>query len=80
MGTIQIQSRVGKDGVLSLEVPLGSAEANTDVIVTIRPTEPASTPPPVEAWHEFVQHTYGSCATLGLEEPTDLPLQQRNWD
>jgi len=25
-------------------------------------------------WHEFASRTYGSCASLGLEEPNDPPL------
>ena len=35
--SLQIESRVGTDGVLTLRVPLGPSDANTDVIVTIRP-------------------------------------------
>ncbi len=38
--TIEFQSRVGPDGMLTLQVPLGQAEAGTDVVVTIRPVVP----------------------------------------
>ncbi len=81
MKPIQIESEVGGDGVLDLRVPLGESEANARVLVTI---EPAVSPnhsrtDSEQDWHEFVQRTYGSCVGLGLEEPDDLPLQQRDW-
>ena len=72
MGTIQVQSRVGDDGVLTLRIPLGAQDANTEVTVTI---EPARTNGNAALdWHAFVKETYGSCAGLGLEEPPNLPL------
>ena len=37
MNTIQLQSEVGDDGILALQVPLGIAEARARVIVTIEP-------------------------------------------
>ena len=33
----------------------------------------------LEDWHAFVERTYGSCAALDLQEPDELPLQQREW-
>jgi hypothetical protein len=81
MKSIQMESEVGADGVLELRVPLGMDDARTRVVVTIRPLPEAE---PQRAhdcsdWHLFVQRTYGSCDGLGLEEPPDLPLQQRDW-
>jgi hypothetical protein len=80
MKSIQLQSEVGADGVLELRVPVGTDDARTPVIVTIQPL-PRPYGPSVDKpsdWHEFVARTYGSCAGLGLEEPPDLPLQQRD--
>ena len=37
-----ITSRVGADGVLSVTVPLGPAEANREVVVTIEPANQAA--------------------------------------
>ena len=51
-----------------VEIPV-----NTPLRVTI---EPARNPD--ADWHAFVETSYGSCANLGLVEPEDLPLQQRN--
>ena len=81
MKSIQVESEVGVDGILELRVPLGVGDAGTHVVVTIQPlpesSEPATAAP--SDWHDFVERTYGSCAGLGLEEPADLPLQQRDW-
>jgi hypothetical protein len=83
MEPIQIHSEVGSDGVLSLQVPMGQERARMPVVVTISPVEGercGTRPVAVEDWHSFVAQTYGSCAGLGLEEPEDLPLQDRSFD
>ncbi len=79
MTQTEIKSRVGSDGVLKVDIPVGLAEANRDVVVTIKPL-PTCHPSTETAqdWKDFVAETYGSCVGLGLEEPDDLPLQQRN--
>lgn len=80
MKTVQLESKVGVDGILSLEIPFGAAEAQKRVLVTIQPlpAEPVNNPPAVD-WHTFVAETYGSCAGLGLKEPEDLPAERREW-
>ena len=81
MKSIQLESEVGGDGVLEIRVPLGANDAKTRVMVTIQPL-PEPKPQDVadrSDWHDFIQRTYGSCVGLGLEEPPDLPLQQRDW-
>lgn len=65
--TIQLHSRVGADGVLKLEVPLGPQDANTDVVITIQPTQKTNAPQTKKAWDVFLDETFGSCAGLGLE-------------
>ena len=75
MKAIQLESHVGDNGILSLQVPLGPAEARSRVLVTISPFPTTTSSSSDQSdWHEFVQRTYGSCAGLGLEEPDDLPL------
>lgn len=71
MRTIQLESEVGADGVLHLAVPVGAAQANSRVIVTIEPLTRETQPVEGRAHKESM---YGSCAGLGLEEPADLPL------
>jgi hypothetical protein len=76
--TVQIESEIGSDGVLSLNVPLGTSDANTKVRVTIEPLDRRAGRA-AEDWPAFVDRTYGSCANLGLDEPDDLPPQPRDW-
>ena len=83
MEPIQIHSEVGSDGVLSLQVPMGQERARMPVVVTISEAEQERNgrrPVLVNDWHSFVSQMYGSCADLGLEEPEDLPLQDRSFD
>jgi len=81
MKAIQIESHVGNDGVLILQVPLGIAEARSRVVVTIQTVaaDKTSTSEDRMEWQEFIEKTYGSCAGLGLEEPDDAPSQERDW-
>ena len=72
MRTIQLESEIGADGVLHLAVPIGAAQANSRVIVTIEPLPREIQPPPEDRTGN--ESMYGSCAGLGLEEPPDLPL------
>jgi hypothetical protein len=78
MKTVQIESEVGSDGILLLRVPIGSSGARTKVRVTIEPLEQHVKTKDSD-WHDFVERTYGSCADLDLEEPEDLPPQERDW-
>jgi hypothetical protein len=62
MTRIEIQSRVGPDGVLNLSVPVGPAEANRTVKVTVEGVKepepkPSMTP---EEWKAFIDSTAGS--------------------
>ncbi len=79
MKTVQIESEIGSDGVLSLKVPLEPSDANTKVRVTIEPLDLQAEAGEPD-WQAIVDQTYGSCADLGLEEPPDLPLQERDWE
>jgi hypothetical protein len=76
---IQFHQHVGADGILSLQVPLGPAAANADVLVTVEPLAgPALDEDPDEKdWHAFVESTYGSCAGLGLERQDQGTLEKR---
>ena len=73
---LQIESRVGPDGVLTLRVPLGPEEADARVRVTVEPL-PAGAGPSTDDWHQFVEETYGSCAGLGLERQPQGDFERR---
>lgn len=75
---VQIESRVGPDGVLTVTVPLGLEEADVRVRVTVEPLPAANGQPPVDSeWHQFVQETYGSCEGLALERQPQGDYEQR---
>jgi hypothetical protein len=76
METIQVQSRVGPDGVLKLSLPLGPADANRDVVVTIQSLS-AAPAQVVMPWDTFLDETYGSCAGLGLERAPQGDYEKR---
>ena len=62
---------------------MGEESAHRELVVTIAGVddEPMRVRPvTVNDWHTFVAQTYGSCEGLGLEEPDDLPLQDRSLD
>jgi hypothetical protein len=58
MDRVVVHSRVGADGVLHLSVPIGKADADKEVQITIDPM-PASTMTQDE-WSEFVRSTAGA--------------------
>lgn len=53
-----VTSRVGEDGILTVNVLLGPGEANREVKVTIEPVSP--TRMTVEEWRAWVEKTAGS--------------------
>lgn len=78
-GAIEFHSRVGADGVLDLHVPLGEMDAGADVVITIRRVhsrQPPTVTDPAE-WHRLAEESYGSCADLGLERPTQGQFEIR---
>ncbi len=74
---LQIESRVGSDGVLTVRVPLAASDANMDVIVTIRPKSVKDKQIAQSAWPpNYFENTYGSLADDPLmipEDPAPLP-------
>jgi hypothetical protein len=61
MNRIVVHSRVGSDGVLQLAVPMGVAEADREVEVTIEPAASnRDTHSQQEDWQQFVRETAGA--------------------
>jgi hypothetical protein len=82
MKTVQLESRVGADGILTLRVPLGAEEANHSVAITIQslPTDPRNLlerQHRPQDWHEFVEQTYGSCAGLEVDRADQGEAEER---
>ncbi len=78
MDRIVLHSRVGADGVLQLTVPLGVADADREVEVTI---EAVTSNPPLssstEEWQQFVRETAGAWQGE-LERPSQGDYEHRD--
>lgn len=57
MTRIVLKSKVGSDGVLHLNLPVGMTAADQEVQVTVEPAPPSSMTP--EEWRQFVLSTAG---------------------
>jgi hypothetical protein len=77
MQGIQIQSRVGPDGVLHLSLPLGPDDANADVVVTVQRLPAGDERPLNKPWQQFLDDTFGSGAGMGLERGPQGEFEQR---
>jgi hypothetical protein len=71
MDRIVVTSRVGKDGVLHLALPMGPAAANQEVHVTVEPV-----PPTQEEWRRLVLGTAGQWQGE-FERPAQGQLEER---
>ena len=58
MNRIVLESKVGDDGMLQLAVPVGTADAGQDVLITVDPMVPKSTTQ--EEWKRFIDSTAGA--------------------
>ncbi len=72
MSPIVLTSKVGSDGVLHLTIPLGAAEANHEVNVTIEPARPVMSQ---EEWRKRVLSTAGS-----IPDPTFIRHDQGDYE
>ncbi|MFB2895184.1 hypothetical protein ACE1CI_19930 [Aerosakkonemataceae cyanobacterium BLCC-F50] len=62
MKSVTLRHRVGEDGILHLDVPVGLNDAELEVTITFKEVASATTVPEELEWKEFVEKTYGSCA------------------
>lgn len=74
MSSIVIDSVIGSDGILHLDVPIGIENANRAVRVVI---EAARQPLTRAEWGAFVQSLAGSITDPTFERPPQLPLEAR---
>ena len=58
MNRMVVHSRVGADGILNIALPIGKADADREVQVTIDPVGPS--PMTQEEWRNFVLSTAGT--------------------
>jgi hypothetical protein len=74
MSNIVIESVIGPDGTLHLEVPIGIENANQPVRVVI---EAARKPMSPAEWAAFVRSMAGSITDPTFERPPQWPLESR---
>ena len=74
MSHIVIESVIGPDGTLHLDVPVGIEKANQPVRVVI---EAARKPMTRAEWAAFVRSMAGSITDPTFERPPQLPLETR---
>jgi hypothetical protein len=61
METIRLKTHVGKDGILKLELPIGEADVDCEVTITVQPRMTK------EEWFAFIQRTAGSLSDNPIE-------------
>ena len=81
MATV-VTTQVGPDGVLHLNLPLGAADANRSVRVTVEPIDASgasrTVPTDREAWRRFIAQTAGSIADPTFERPPQGQFEERD--
>ena len=79
MTHIEIRSRVGPDGVLRLAVPVGAAEANREVKITVESLEETAAQSRLspEQWKQFIEETAGCWKGDPLVRPAQGEFENR---
>jgi hypothetical protein len=79
MCPVEIKSRVGADGVLTIVLPLGLSEANREVKVVVESAETSTSASPSnkEEWRRFVQSMAGCISDPTFERPQQGEYEQR---
>jgi hypothetical protein len=78
MTRIELTSRVGPDGVLTLNLPLGPEEANAEVVITVQTANgKAHSDRNQQAWEAFVRTTAGSIADPTFRRHDQGEYEQR---
>lgn len=72
MEALKLKAHIGHDGILRLDVPVGIADVDCDVIVTVPPTMT------VDEWHQFVDRTAGSLVDDPIERLPQGEYEQRD--
>ena len=77
MNDVQLISRIGPDGVLTLTVPFGSTEANRDVVVTVSP-KPDPNRMTHDEWIRGLEATAGSIPDPAFIRHDQGEVEQRD--
>lgn len=70
MQTLRVTERTGKDGVLQVSIPLGTPEADFEVVLVVQPkSEPSPTAPEGRGWPAGYFDLAGSIDDPSFERP-----------
>jgi hypothetical protein len=74
MQTIRVLEKTGKDGILSLRIPVGMPEADCEVVVVVKPGA-ASEAPEHRGWPPgYFERTFGSIKDeTFVRPPQEIP-------
>lgn len=72
MQTIKLDTRVGQDGILKLELPLEVSNADIEVLVVVQRKEKRGWPP------GYFERTAGSLADDPIERPSQGEYEERD--
>jgi len=78
MTRIEVKSRVGSDGVLTVTVPVGMADANREVLITVQPAgDSVNTALQAKQWERFIDQTAGCWQGEPLVRPEQPQFEKR---
>lgn len=79
MQKIVLRTRVGKDGILHLDVPVALQDADLEVTVTVQPVSLTQTKSPEELGYssDFFERTFGCLSDEQLEREPQGELPER---
>ena len=80
MTHLELRARIGPDGILTLNVPVGLSEANREVKVIVEPADVSgglTAKTTRDAWARFVEETAGAWKG-DLERPEQGELEVRD--
>lgn len=72
MQTIKLDTRVGRDGILKLELPLDVSDMDVEVLVVVQRKEKRGWPP------GYFERTAGSLADDPLQRPSQGDYEKRD--
>jgi len=80
MESIRLKSKVGADGILTLQVPTGLGNTKLEIILILQPVHTISTQPIIDVlgWPSgFFEQTYGAFRDAPLERVEQGDYEQR---
>jgi len=72
--TIRVQSRVGEDGILRLQVPVGVVNTELDVVLVVQPLGEQTEQ---DEWLSFLERTAGILADDPITRPPQGDYETR---